>query len=348
VNQIYPVTSGNPYGPGQVITAYDCAGVTGASGSGGQALAVPGTYTVQGVGTGSTTYTTGQTGGWANNLAAACSNDADYYRPFSGISGITRIEPAGSSSYNGLEVSGRRTMGGLTLDVAYTYSHSIDDSSDRYDAGFVNSYNWAAYRASSSFDVRQILNVSYIYDLPFFKKPGLSHSLLGGWQWSGIASYSGGTPFSVVNRTTYGDNAGVSGGGAGSYADKIGDPYTNIPPSPGGPQIAGFLYNPNAYTTPQGLTFGNSGRNSLRNPSRTNFDMALFKSFAVTESKHFEFRAEAFNVFNHTEWIPLAGDAGSGGSNNSGGTNGYGPSNFFQFLGAHNPRILQLGAKFIF
>jgi hypothetical protein len=76
--------------------------------------------------------------------------------------------------------------------------------------------------------------------------------------------------------------------------------------------------------------------------------MALFKSFAVTESKHFEFRAEAFNVFNHTEWLPIYGDAGSGGSNNSAGTNGYGAPNFMQFLGAHNPRILQLGMKFIF
>ncbi len=240
-------------------------------------------------------------------------------------------------------------MGGLTLDVAYTYSHSIDDSSDRCDAGFVNTYDWAANRASSSFDQRQMLNISYIYDLPFFKKPGLSHTLLGGWEWSGIADFSSGTPFSVDNDSTYGDNAGVGNGvGSSSYADRIGNPYTDIPPSPGGPQVAGFLYNPNAYTAPQGLTFGDSGRNSLRNSRRTNFDMALFKRFAVKEGKAFEFRAEAFNVFNHTEWLPMAGDAGSGADNISSGTNGYGVVNFLQFMAAHNPRILQLGAKFIF
>jgi len=261
-----------------------------------------------------------------------------------------------SSSYNALEMSALRTLGGLTLDFSYTYAHSIDDSSDWQDAGFVNTYAPGSNRASSTFDVRHALNIGYVYDLPFFKTAGLSHTLLGGWQWSGIANYSTGTPFSVTNTTTYTDNAGVGNSvGAGSYADRIANPKADIPASPGGPQTAGFLYNPNAFTTPQGLTFGNSGRNSLRNPSRTNFDMALFKRFAVTESKAFEFRAEAFNVFNHTQWGPISGEGGSGAYNSSSGNNGYnGPYtpgssvNTFQLLQAHNPRILQLGAKFIF
>jgi hypothetical protein len=339
LNQLHPVTAAqNPYQAAQTISAADCNSIATTWGAG------PGQTTV-------IAMVNGQqySGQVAQDLSTACGNDADYYRPYYGIGSITRTEAAASSSYNALEVSGRRTIGGLTLDVAYTYSHSIDDSSDRYDAGFVNSYDWASYRASSSFDVRQILNVSYIYDLPFFKKSGLSHTLLGGWQWSGIASFQSGTPFSAVNKGgPYPDNAGVAGSGAGSYADRIGDPNASIPPVPPGPQTAGFFYNPNAYTDPQGLTFGNAARNSLRNPSRTNFDMALFKRFAVTEGKAFEFRAEVFNVFNHTEWLPIAGDPGSGASNNSDGTNGYGASNFFQLTGAHNPRILQLGAKFIF
>ena len=242
------------------------------------------------------------------------------------------------------------------MDFSYTYAHAIDDSSDKNDVGFVNTYNPASNRASSTFDVRHALNFTYVYDLPFFKKSGLSHTFLGGWQWSGIANYSTGTPFSVFNTTAPTDSAGVGNGvGSGSYADRVGNPKADVPPSPGGPQTAGYLYNPNAYAAPQGLTFGNSGRNSLRNPSRTNVDMALFKSFAVTESKHFEFRFEAFNVFNHTEWLPIYGDAGSGANNNSPGNNGYagpytgaGSTNEFEFLGAHNARILQLGAKFIF
>ena len=150
-----------------------------------------------------------------------------------------------------------------------------------------------------------MLNVGYVYDLPFFKKPGITHTLLGGWEWSGIVAFSTGTPLNITNGTTYGDNAGVGNGvGTGSYPDLIGNPRANVPPRSEvtGDNYAGFFYNPNAFVAPTGLTFGNVGRNFLRNPSRTNFDMALFKHFAIKESMAFEFRAEAFNVFNHTEW----------------------------------------------
>ena len=61
-----------------------------------------------------------------------------------------------------------RHVGRLSLDLAYTWSHSLDDSSDRYDGNFLNSYNLALTRASSNFDQRQILNIGYVYDLPFF------------------------------------------------------------------------------------------------------------------------------------------------------------------------------------
>jgi hypothetical protein len=104
------------------------------------------------------------------------------------------------------------------------------------------------------------------------------------------------------------------------------------------------------FVAPRGLTFGDAGRNILRNPHRTNFDMALFKRFAIAESKAFEFRAEAFNVFNHTQWGTIAGDGGSasynGGPNS--GTNGFGADNFLSVTAAHPARILQLGMKFIF
>jgi hypothetical protein len=344
-NQLHSVPAAqNPYQAGQTISSADCGSVATTWGPG------PGGTTVSGVVNGQT-----YTGLVAQDLSTACGNDADYFRPYYGIGDITRIETAGSSSYNGLEASAVRTMGRLTVDFAYTWSHSIDDSSDKNDVGFVNTYDPASNRASSSFDVRNSLNLAWVYDVPFYKKSGFGHALLGGWQWSGIFNYSTGTPFSVFNDFAPTDNAGVGNNiGSGSYADRIGDPKANVPPNPGGPQTAGFLYNPNAFTEPQGLTFGDSGRNSLRNPSRTNFDMALFKRFAVTESKAFEFRAEAFNVFNHTEWLPIYGDAGSGANNNSPGNNGFAGSypdsgtNEFQLLGAHNPRILQLGAKFIF
>ena len=100
-------------------------------------------------------------------------------------------------------------------------------------------------------------------------------------------------------------------------------------------RYAGFFYNPAAFATPTGLTFGDVGRNFLRNPDRTNFDMALFKRFAIKESMAFEFRAEAFNIFNHTEF-------------NGAASGGLGSDGFLEINSAHLARVLQLGAKFIF
>jgi hypothetical protein len=75
--------------------------------------------------------------------------------------------------------------------------------------------------------------------------------------------------------------------------------------------------------------------------------MALFKHFSITENMGFEFRAEAFNVFNHTEWNTIGGDSGSAGG--SGDTSFAPGSNTFLYIAsAHNPRILQLALKFLF
>jgi hypothetical protein len=259
----------------------------------------------------------------------------------------------------------RRGVGGLQLNVAYTYSHSIDDSSDRFDGSFVNSYNPSANRASSSFDQRHILNIGYVYDLPFFKAPGLSNKVLGGWQLSGITTWQTGSPFGVTNSAQFPDNAGVGNGiGTSSYADVVGNPSSGIPQvvvSGFGPLVA----NPAVFVAPRGLTFGDSGRNFLNNPGRTNFDMALFKHFTIRESKAFEFRVEAFNIFNHTQWGPLGGDSGSaagngfgsftnsfscygGGSNSAADPSCLGTGNFLHTGIAHAARILQLGLKFIF
>jgi hypothetical protein len=278
---------------------------------------------------------------------AACGTNPDPFRPFPGYGDIAHLEYKASSIYHAFQTSVRRSVGSLQVSGAYTWSHSIDDASDRFDGSFVDSYNPSANRASSNFDQRHILNFSYVWDLPFFKSPGLMNKVLGGWQFSGITSYQTGTPFSVIVST---DNAGVANGiGSAARADKIGDPNAGVVQDPNrlGPQI----YNPNAYALPRGLTFGDSGRNSLNNTHWTNFDMALFKHFKFTERMSFEFRAEAFNVFNHTQWLPIAGDSGSAASNlgETNNTFSLDPSTgFLQVTAAHNPRILQLGAKFIF
>ncbi len=320
-NQLVPVPlSQNPYQPGEAIGPNDCTTFTTPSG-------VP---------------ITGQA---AINLGVACgSTNPDPIRPFPGYGDINHIEEASSSTYHALQASVRRNVGQLTLSAAYTYSHAIDDASDRFDTSFVNAYNFKMNRASSSFDQRHIFNFSYVWDLPFFKGAGIAHTVLGGWTFTGITSISSGTPFSALFNA---DNAGVANGvGSASHPDLVGNPSAG-PFSP--PDVAdGFakvFYNLNAFAAPRGLTFGDAGRNILRNPRRTNFDMKLIKHFAFTERVGFDFLAEAFNVFNHTEWSGIAGDAGSAGGS---GNNDILSPGFAQISQAHNPRILQLGGKLIF
>jgi hypothetical protein len=374
-NQLHPVPAGqNPYAPGQVISASDCSNISDGTDT-VDAYGVP-TDAVTSYGTkvGYIAPTTpgGVPSGAAVNLFVACGNTASPFRPYVGIGSIQRKDQTGSSNYNALEASLRHTIGGLELNAAYTYSHSIDDSSDYNDTGFVNSYDLNSYRASSNFDQRHNITIAYVYDLPFFKGRGLTHTFLGGWQWSGITLIQSGSPFSVYNEGYYAtaDNAGVGNGfsTAGSYPDLIGNPKQGVSNSPLAGPLPGFgplLYNPDVFVLPTGLTFGDAGRNILRNPWRTNFDMAVIKHFPVTESKYFEFRAEAFNVFNHVEYTWLGGDAGSAADNSGRGTNSneiacYGGSDYsagdsscagssyLRSAGTHLPRILQLALKFVF
>ncbi len=350
-NQVVPVPlSQDPFQPGQPITSDICTAASGYQPA----------FTQSGVPIVGQAY---------NNLQVACGLSPDPFRPYSGIGAVTRLDNGASSTYNAFQASARKTIGALQFSVAYTWSHSIDDSSSRYDVGALNAYDLAANRASSSFDMRHLLNISYIYELPFFKSPGKLNTLLGGWQISGITTFQTGFPFSAVNGGAYPDNAGSGNPAAvtaGSYVDLIGNPYSNIPNVPyGAGGLGPLVANPAAFAAPRGLTFGNAGRNSLRNPGFNNWNLALFKHLRVAESKAFEFRAEAFNVFNHTEWGPLGGDAGSaayngfssgtnnancfGGANNSAGDPSCLGTSTFLYIGiAHPARILQLGAKFIF
>ena len=204
-NQLLPVpVADNPFAPGQTITSDDCD----ALGTGELANGTP--YGAQA----------------GTNLGIACGANPDPSRTaFPGFGNINRLEDMANSSYHALQATVRRTVGNLTFSVAYTYSHSIDDSSDRFDSAFVNAYDIASNRASSNFDQRQNLGISYVYGLPFFRKPGLANKLLGGWQISGITIAQTGNPFSVTNATDFGDSAGVGNGvGTGSSPDLVGDP----------------------------------------------------------------------------------------------------------------------------
>src|ERR1700690_1267237 len=195
----------------------------------------------------------------------------------------------------------RRTSGPLTLGVSYSYSHSIDDASDRSDPVLVNSYDLRANRASSNFDERHLLNISYVYRLPLKGFPRrfmdwanertpedtaasranccskLSNTLLDGWELSGVTLFASGTPFTVINSAgntgiSLTDNAGVSSGLgiAASYPDLARGLQS---PGNNSQSFGPVIGNPSQFVAPRGLTFGDAGRNYLNNPRRLNFDV---------------------------------------------------------------------------
>ena len=395
---IFP--TGNPYSPGQPITAHDCATYSGFV-SGGY---VRGNFTV-----GNIVVTPNQPA-W-QNLAAACyTTDSLNIPPPSalrvfapGIGRVLSLQNIADSTYHGLQATLRRTRGPVTVGVSYTYSHSLDDSSDRSDASFVNSDNIKAGWASSDFDQRHLLNLNYIFAFPKLSgylersllkeaadsktaSPQSSSQLLrvltDGWEFSGITSFQSGTPFTVINGggsngISLPDNAGVANlAGAGSYPDVIGSPRGRppVPVLPNTGSVGPLLYNPGAFAAPQGLTFGNEGRNFLNNPNRLNFDFTLLKNFRVTEGSGLELRLEAFNVFNHTQFRIFNSNIGNTASNIAGcyGGPGYSAaggltpvpgaslgtpevnvdcttgSAFLHPVDSHRPRTLQLGLKYSF
>jgi hypothetical protein len=193
---------------------------------------------------------------------------------------------------------------------------------------------------------------------------GIAEHLLDGWELSGVTLLSSGTPFTVINSAgntgiSLTDNAGVSSGLgiAASYPDiakGLQSPGSNARSF--GPLIG----NPSQFVAPRGLTFGDAGRNFLNNPGRTNFDLSVLKHFKIGEFGQLEFRAEGFNVLNHTQFrIYDPDNPGSSGNNivscyagpdYSAGFRGTGAdcvtgASFLHPLDAHRPRTIQFGLK---
>jgi len=396
INQIPPVpASANPYGQHQpfipvISTANgvfgDCA--SGILGTGSFTLTNPITLAPTAViNPGNPAYVNMQAACYGYVSQGSSLPDPNSLRPYLALGQIVTLANTANSTYNALQATLRRTSGPLTLGISYSYSHSLDDSSDRSDATFVNSYDLRSNRASSDFDQRNLLNVSYIYELPLLwilenplgpllswepgaRPPESVEKGLRGWELSGLTVYQSGTPFSVVNAGgsdgySVPDNAGVANdAGLGSYPDLVGNPYGPVPGAGNnGRSFGPLLLNPGAFVAPRGLTFGDAGRNALNNPSRLNFDTALLKHIRIREGSELELRLEAFNVFNHTQFRIYNSNLGNQANNiiscYGGPSSGYSAaggdgadcltgSAFLHPVDAHRPRTVQFGIKFSF
>ena len=256
---------------------------------------------------------------------------ADQLRVFKGFSGITQQENTTNGNYNGFQTGLRvQNRWGLSGELDYTYSHEIDITSGDL-ATVDNPYNLKYGKGSGSYDRRNILSANYIYKLPFFTHPGLLHSAVGGWTVAGTAIFEGGVPITPRFSSGY-DTIGLGGG------------YNNRPNITGkvkhiGKQSEWFDTSVFELPTPAWVGggnqgFGNAGKDAIVGPRRVNFTTSVYKTFAIREGMSFQFRAESFNTFNHTQPNGLK--------------NTFGNSDFGQVSSYFDPRSLQFGGKFVF
>ena len=241
----------------------------------------------------------------------------------------------GKSNYNALQVSLRHTSGRLDFSAGYTYSKSMDNSSNLGEE--VNPVNPALSYALSSFDVTHNFVMSYNYRIPLESVLRASKRWSEGWELSGITHFSSGLPVTLVN---YGDNSllGAEPNGINNYG--IDEPdYTGGPLDLNGNPRHGSYFNASQFGDNVLGTPGTARRRFFHGPGMDNYDMALLKNLALTEQKSLQFRVEAFNIFNHTQFFgPQTVDGNIANLDTT----------FGHVVSADPPRLIQLGAKFIF
>jgi len=247
---------------------------------------------------------------WFNaNAGDALKANSPKWKPTLGT--INEYAFIGSGNYEGMQVRlNRHSSNGLQYTVAYTWSHSIDDSNGFYSSSGnytlvddngapMLKYN----RGNSDSDMRHFLTASALYELPFGRHkrflanvPKAIDYVVGGWQLNNIVTMATGTPFDVFGGS---GRVNYSGGCDSGYSTHGGKRY--------------WLYCPTgAFTTPAKYTVGNLHRNYFRGPGTRTWDMSIMKAFPINERVKLDFRIQAYNVTNTIQWASPDGTTTNG------------------------------------
>jgi hypothetical protein len=244
---------------------------------------------------------------------------------------------AGSSTYSSAQIDYRHTSGRLQTLVAYTFSKAFDNSSGYGEQ--INPVNPRLSRGLSAFDTRHNFVASYSYQLPIDRLSGPKR-LTNGWAISGITRFATGLPITLVD-TDDSSLLGTSFGGPiilpVDTPDQVGALGKTDPRKTGGQYFSPAAFGP----SPVGLE-GTARRRFFSGPGINNWDFALLKNTAINEQFNLQFRAEFFNIWNHTQFLTPSGVTGfdSAGVAKS--------AAFGQVPGTQPPRIAQLSLKLNF
>jgi hypothetical protein len=305
---------------------------------------------------------------------------------------LVQFTPNGDSIYHGLATQlTKRMSNGLQFIASYTWSHTIDDATADFFTTVLTPrrqqdfQNLGADRSNSALDRRHRFTIAMLYDVPFFKHSNwFAKNVIGNWELAPVYTYQTGEWATVesnqdANRngdaagdrvilntsaTTKNTGSGVTAlckSGLPSFATCGENDFDSTvgPPGPGNfnstPFVVGYLANdPSAQYIRAGLgALATVGRNTLLTKPINNVDMTAVKRINLTERYRVEFTANAFNLFNHSQFVPGSlndvlsiGYTGSGVSNYL--TPGNSVFNNASQTFASNARVLQLGLKFTF
>jgi len=257
-------------------------------------------------------------------------------------------DAGGTSKYNGLQTSlNRRMTNGFQFTMAYTWSHTLDNSNGAFSTTngngriFIDPTQGGALLrdnyGNSDQDQRHIFSFSSLYELPFGKGKqwgsswnNVTDEVLGGWQVNSLIALGTGTPFDVTVNGLRPDYKGGVTVGSETQASNGNVVWLNVPA--------------NAFAAAPNTRPGTLARNYFHGPGYRTVDASIFKNFTITERVKAEFRTEAFNLLNTPQFVNPNTDLG--GFNNGLPSN----TNFGQINGTRqkSERQIQFALRFTF
>jgi hypothetical protein len=250
------------------------------------------------------------------------------------FSSIFAQDTIANSAYNSFQASlDKRFAHGLQFTAAYTFSKSFDEASSF--EGILNPINPALSRSLSTFDARHRIVVSYYWEFPKSRFSGVSGQIMNGWAVSGITTFQTGFPIRIIssadNELMYSFDFELPG-----QPDQL-KPFKTLRPQRNG----NYFFDPTTFTEDTTIDpslfgrIGNAPRTICCGPHISNTDFALLKTFKISETKRVDFRAELFNLFNHTQFFNPDGNSSDG-------------AQFGQVTQARDPRLVQFALKLFF
>ncbi|MGH9313316.1 MAG: carboxypeptidase regulatory-like domain-containing protein [Vicinamibacterales bacterium] len=281
----------------------------------------------------------------------------NFFRPYPGYGDINFFENTGIADYDALQLQiNRRFTRGLQFGVAYTLSRSKDFTSAA-DTGtganmriptYQDPREWSVIPAAgapygyglSSFDQTHVFVINYTWDLPKASSlwdNAVMRAVFDNWQLSGITAFASGTPSGVI-LALQDSGTDLTGGGDGTRVIVTGEPTLS-----GGERDLTRWFNTAVFARPARNEDGNGGKDIIRLPGVSNWDVTLFKRIPFSSGRRWvQFRWEIYNLFNHTQF----NDVDRTATFNPAGQQVN--ARFGQVISTRSPRIMQLSLRVVF